>query len=206
MKTKTELFSILTAIFCTCLIISNILAFKTFTLADITLPCAVILFPLVYIVNDILAEVYGYEKARKVIFLGFILNLLAVICYQIAICLPAPEYFTGQEAFATVLGNSLRVLLASFTAYIVGSLVNAKVMTVMKQKAEKHLFSRCILSTFCGEGLDAIIFITIAFYGTMPLIALISMIIAQALFKTVYEIIIYPATWKTIHFVKKLPE
>lgn len=204
--TKTELFSILTALFCTSLIISNILAFKTFSIYEITLPCAVIIFPIVYVVNDVLAEIYGYEKARRVIFLGFILNLLAVICYQIAIVLPAPSYFTGQEAFATVLGNSLRILLASFAAYIIGSLVNAKIMTVMKVKAEKNLFLRCITSTLCGEGLDAIIFITIAFYGTMPAIALITMIIAQALFKTVYEIIIYPVTRKVIADIKKMPD
>lgn len=98
------------------------------------LPCAVIIFPVVYIVNDVLAEIYGYKKARKVIFLGFLLNLLAIICYQISIMLPAPVYFTGSEAFATVLGNTSRVLLASFTAYIIGSLVNAYLMTYLKEK------------------------------------------------------------------------
>lgn len=203
---KTELFSILASIFCTCLIISNILAYKTFTIFDIVLPCAVIIFPVVYIVNDVLAEIYGYKKARKVIFLGFILNLLAVICYQVSIMLPAPVYFTGSEAFATVLGNTSRVLLASFTAYIIGSLVNAYLMTYLKRKAEQYLFMRCIVSTLFGEGLDAILFISIAFYGTMPLIVLLTMIVAQALFKTVYEIIIYPVTRYVITYVRSLPE
>lgn len=204
--TKTELYSILTGVFCTCLIISNILASKTFTFYDIVLPCAVIIFPVIYIVNDVLAEIYGYSKARKVIFLGFILNLIAVICYQISIMLPAPVYYTGSEAFSTVLGSTSRVLLASFTAYMIGSLVNAYLMTYLKKKAEKYLFFRCIGSTLCGEGLDALIFITIAFYGTMPLMVLITMIIAQALFKTIYEIIVYPATRHVIHYVRRLPE
>lgn len=170
------------------------------------LPCAVIIFPVVYIVNDVLAEIYGYKKARKIIFLGFILNLLAVICYQISIMLPAPVFFTGSEAFATVLGNTSRVLLASFTAYIIGSLVNAYLMTYLKKKAEKYLFIRCIVSTLFGEGLDALLFITIAFYGTMPLLVLLTMIIAQSLFKTIYEIIIYPVTRYVITFVRGLPE
>lgn len=204
--TKTELYSILTGVFCTCLIISNILASKTFTFYDIVLPCAVIIFPVIYIVNDVLAEIYGYSKARKVIFLGFILNLLAVICYNISILLPAPVYYTGSEAFSTVLGSTGRVLLASFTAYMIGSLVNAYLMTYLKKKAEKYLFFRCITSTLCGEGLDAIIFITIAFYGTMPLMVLLTMIIAQALFKTIYEIVVYPLTRYVIHYVRRLPE
>lgn len=202
---KNEMYAILTGIATTCLIISNILAFKTFTLLDIVLPCAVIIFPIVYIVDDVLAEMYGFQKARKVIYLGFIMNLVAVILYNIAIMLPAPTFFTGAEAFKLVLSNSLRVLTASFTAYFFGSLLNAYVMVYLKKKAEKYLFARCILSTLLGEGLDAILFITIAFYGTMPLITLIGMIIAQALFKTGYEIIIYPLTRaiiKKIHTIK----
>lgn len=202
-STKMELYAILTGIATACLIISNILAFKTFIILDIVLPCAVIIFPIVYIVNDILAEIYGFKKARKVILLGFVMNLIAVICYNIAIALPSPVYFTGNEAFRTVLSTSLRILIASFTAYLCGSLVNAYLMTYLKKKAEEYLFARCILSTLFGEGLDAIIFISIAFYGTMPLIALIGMIIAQALFKTIYEIIIYPLTRKIINYVKK---
>lgn len=206
LNSKTEAFAIFTGFFCACLIISNILAFKTFEIYMITLPCAVIIFPITYIVNDVLTEVYGYEKVRKVIFLGFILNLIAVIAYKIAIALPAPSYFTGSEAFEMVLGNSLRVLIASFLAYLIGSLVNSYVMSKLKQWEEKYLFARCILSTLCGEGLDAIIFISIAFIGTMPAEALIIMIIAQALFKTIYEIIIYPLTRYIINKVKALPQ
>lgn len=207
--TKTELYSTLTGIFTVSLILSNIIAFKTFVLwesLNIVLPCAVIIFPILYIVSDILAEVYGYEKTKKVIYLGFGLNLLAVIVYHIAIILPAPAYFTGSESFEIVLSNSLRVLIASFIAYIVGSLINAKVMVLLKSKSEKNLFIRCISSTLFGEGADAMIFITITFFGTMPFEILLTMIIAQALFKTIYEIIIYPLTRTVIEYIKKLPQ
>jgi len=204
--TKTELYAMLTGVFTASLIISNIIAGKTFDFFSVVLPCGVIIFPIIYIVNDVLAEVYGYEKARKVILLGFLMNLVAVICYNITILLPAPVFFENSDAFGVVLGSTLRLLIASFIAYLVGSLVNAKLMVVLKKWNEEKLFFRCILSTLFGEGLDAIIFITIGFLGTMPVEALIIMIVAQALFKTVYEMIVYPLTRYVIGSVKALPE
>lgn len=204
--TKTELYAILTGIFTASLIVSNIIAGKTFDFFSFTLPCGVVIFPVIYIVNDILAEIYGYEKARKVILLGFFMNLVAVICYQITILLPAPAFFENSEAFSIVLGSTFRLLVASFAAYLAGSLVNAKVMVYLKKWDENKLFFRCIVSTLFGEGLDAIVFIFIGFLGTMPLEALLLMIVAQALFKTVYEIIVYPLTRTVIFKVRKLPE
>jgi uncharacterized integral membrane protein (TIGR00697 family) len=204
--TKTELYATLTGIFTASLIISNIIAGKTFDFFSFTLPCAVIIFPIIYIVNDVLAEVYGYSKTRNVILLGFFMNLVAVICYNATILLPASAFFENSEAFRIVLGSTARLLIASFTAYLVGSIVNAKLMVYLKGWDEKKLFLRCILSTLFGEGLDAIIFITIGFMGTMPAEALLVMIAVQALFKTVYEIIVYPVTRYVIGSVKSLPE
>ena len=186
---KTDLYAILVGIFCASLIVSNIIASKTFELYWVSLPCAVIIFPIIYIVNDVLAECYGYQKARMAIYLGFFMNLIAVICYNI-----------------TVLGSTLRLLIASFIAYLVGSLINAKLMVYLKYKNEEKLFFRCIASTFAGEGMDAIIFITIGFLGTMPLFALLTMIVAQALFKTAYEVVVYPVTRKVIQNVKALDD
>lgn len=203
--TKNELYSLLAGVFTACLIISNIIAGKTFDFFSFVLPCGVIIFPVIYIVNDVLAECYGYQKARRIILLGFLMNLVAVICYQITIWLPAPVFFENSDAFSTVLGSTSRLLIASFAAYLVGSLVNAKLMTVLKKCDEEKLFFRCILSTLLGEGLDALIFITIGFFGTMPAEALILMIVAQALFKTIYEIIVYPLTRYVIGSVKSLP-
>ena len=204
--TKIELYAILTGVFTACLIVSNIIAGKTFDFFSFVLPCGVMIFPVIYIVNDVLAEVYGYEKARQVILLGFFMNLVAVICYNLTIWLPAPVFFENSEAFSIVLGSTLRLLVASFIAYLVGSLVNAKLMVYLKKWDEEKLFFRCILSTLFGEGLDAIMFITIGFFGTMPTESLLVMIVAQALFKTVYEIIVYPITRTVIDKVKKLPE
>ncbi|WP_292608783.1 queuosine precursor transporter [Methanobrevibacter sp. UBA188] len=204
--TKTELYAILTGIFTASLIVSNIIAGKTFDFFSFTLPCGVVIFPVIYIVNDVLAEIYGYEKARKVILLGFFMNLVAVICYQITILLPAPAFFENSEAFSIVLGSTFRLLVASFAAYLAGSLVNAKVMVYLKKWDENKLFFRCMVSTLFGEGLDAIVFIFIGFLGTMPFEALLLMIVAQALFKTVYEIIVYPLTRTVIFKVRKLPE
>lgn len=204
--TKTELYAILSGVFTACLIVSNIIAGKTFDFFSFVLPCGVIIFPIIYIVNDVLAEVYGYEKARNVILLGFFMNLLAVIAYNITIILPAPVFFENSEAFGIVLGSTLRLLVASFIAYLVGSLVNAKLMTYLKKWDEDKLFFRCIASTLFGEGLDALIFIIIGFYGTMPVEALILMIVAQALFKTIYEIIVYPLTKYVIGKVKAMPD
>jgi uncharacterized integral membrane protein (TIGR00697 family) len=205
--TKTNLYQIITGIFVACLLVSNILASKTFTLGSIVLPTAVIIFPLVYIVNDVLAEVFGFKKASNVIVLGFVTNLFAVIAYTIAIALPAPTFATETaDAFALVLGSTWRMLIASFAAYLVGSFVNAYVMVRLKAKAENHLMLRCMLSTLIGEGLDAIIFITIAFVGTMPMTDLLTMIVAQALFKTVFEVIVYPLTRIVIRKVKSLEE
>lgn len=201
---KNDLLSILCGIFCASLIISNILAFKTFTVGNIVLPTAVIIFPIVYIVNDMLTEVFGFIKARRVIATGFFMNLVAVFAYELAIKLPAPIFFTGQEAFELVLSNSLRVLIASLTAYLVGSLVNAKIMDLMKKG--KSLMARCVLSTLIGEGLDALIFISVAFIGTMPIEQISTMIIAQALFKTIYEIIIFPVTNKVIGIAKAVED
>ena len=204
--TKTELYAILTGIFTASLIISNIIAGKTFVFFQVVLPCGVVIFPVIYIVNDILAEVYGYEKARNVIILGFFTNLVAVICYTVTMLLPAPAFFENSQAFSIVLGSTPRLLLASFSAYLVGSLVNAKLMVYLKSWDENKLFFRCIASTFFGEGLDAVVFILIGFFGTMPMEALLLMIVAQALFKTVYEIIVYPVTRIVIFKVKELPE
>lgn len=193
------------AAYCSCLLISNITAGKTFDAGLVTLPCAVVVFPLVYILNDVLTEVYGFKRARSIVLTGFALNLLAVTAYWVTLALPASEFFTGQAAFQMVLGSTPRLLIASLAAYLVGSLVNAKVMEEMKKRNEKSLMLRCVTSTLCGETLDALLFIGIAFTGTMPLSALLLMVAAQAAFKTLYEIVVYPITRKAIMAAKALP-
>lgn len=192
--------------FVMCVIVSNILASKMIALGSLTLPAAVIIFPISYILNDAISEVYGFAKAKYIIFMGFIMNLLAVVFFTIAMYLPHPVFWGNQEAFEAILGNTGRVLCASFIAYIIGSTLNAKVLVAMRDKAEagKGLFWRCILSTMVGESIDASIFITIAFIGTMSGMDLITMIVSQATFKIVYEIIVFPLTNIVIKKIKEV--
>lgn len=206
-KTKSELFTTLTGLFIGCLLISNVLASKTFTFWGLILPTAVIIFPVVYIVNDVMAEIFGFQRAKRIIYTGFMINLLAVFCYNIAILLPAPEFaIEGANAFAITLSSTWRVLIASLAAYIVGSITNSYIMVKMKEKSEKNLMLRCIISTLAGEGLDALFFITIAFIGTMPITNLLVMIVAQAIFKTLFEVVVYPITKLVIKTLNNLPE
>ena len=202
---QMELYPIITALFCGCLIISNILASKTFSLYDIILPCGVVIFPLVYIVGDVLTEIYGFTLAKRTIYLGFIINLIAVIAYQIAIFLPGTDLATSN-AFSIILGSTPRILIASLISYLVGSYINAFFMKILKEKYTDYLFARCSISTLFGEGLDAIIFITIAFAGLMPNEVLITMIICQGAFKIIYEIIVYPITRTVINWIKSLDD
>ena len=202
---QMELYPIITALFCGCLIISNILASKTFSLYDIILPCGVVIFPRVYIVGDVLTEIYGFTLAKRTIYLGFIINLIAVIAYQIAIFLPGTDLATSN-AFSIILGSTPRILIASLISYLVGSYVNAYFMKILKEKYTDYLFARCSISTLFGEGLDAIIFITIAFAGLMPNEVLITMIICQGAFKIIYEIIVYPITRTVINWIKSLDD
>ena len=179
------------------LIVSNIISNRTFELGQFMLPSAVIVFPLVYIINDVLTECFGFKMASRAILTAFCLNLLSVLFFSIAINLPTT---IDYSSYNVVLGNTLKPLFASAMAYLVGSLVNAKVMDALK--THKSLMLRCISSTLLGESLDAAIFISIMFIGVMDINVVISMIITQAVVKTVYEIIVYPITRKAINVVK----
>ena len=199
MTTKvSSMYMVLVTVYVACLLISNVTAVKTFSLGPFSLPAAVLLFPIVYIVNDLLAEVYGFKKARSAIYLGFILNLFMVLYFALAIVLPAGPFFGAQEAFATILGSTPRMLLASLTAYFVGSTLNAKIMVTMRDavngKGGFALFARCIVSTFFGELCDSLLFISIAFIGSMPISQIFIMVITQAIFKTLYEMVAFPLT------------
>jgi uncharacterized integral membrane protein (TIGR00697 family) len=194
----SALYMVLVTVYVACLLISNVTAVKTFSLGPFSLPAAVLLFPVVYIVNDLLAEVYGFRKARKAIYLGFILNLFMVLYFALAIALPAGPFFGAQDAFATILGSTPRMLIASLAAYFVGSTLNAKVMVSMRNAANGRggfaLFLRCITSTLSGELCDSLIFITIAFIGAMPFTQILVMVATQAAFKTLYEMVVFPVT------------
>jgi hypothetical protein len=198
---------VLAALFCTSILVSNIIAGKLWSLPffALVLTAGVITFPVVYIIGDVVPEVYGYPTARKIIFLGFAMNLYAVIFFLITVKMAYPPFFEGQAAFETVLGFTPRLLIASFIAYLIGTNVNAWVLVLVKKLTNaKYLWVRTISSTIVGESIDSTIFITLAFYGVVPNSALPTMIFAQATFKIVYEILATPITYLIIGYVKKL--
>ena len=204
-KDFSRIFVTITAIYVACLVLSNLVAGKMWALNEnITLPAAVILFPVTYILGDIFTEVYGFKKASYIIWMGFFLSFFAVAVYMITIALPYPSFWGNQEAYETVLGTTPRVAAASFAGYLGGEFSNSLVLSKLKiaTKGEK-LWVRTILSTIVGEGIDSVIFITFSFFGTMDNGTLITMIISQYIFKVTYEVVFTPVTYAAVGFVKK---
>jgi hypothetical protein len=192
-------------LFAICLLISNILATKIILIGSWAAPAGVLIFPIAYIINDVIVEVWGYRKARLIIWSGFAVNILAVMFFALAIVIPGAPFWHNQEAFNTILGSTPRIVSASLVAYLSGSFLNAIVMSKVKVMMEGKYFSvRAILSTLVGETADSMIFIFIAFAGNLPFKALIIMIFTQACLKTVYEILILPLTIVVVKWVKKV--
>lgn len=183
----------LSVIFCCALIIANVLAVKTLDFGLLALPASILVFPITYIVNDILSDIFGFKRTRKVILMGFGAITAAALLYHLSIALPGLDP-TMNAAYEQTLSSSWRILLESFAAYLFGSLLNSLVMTRLKRRFDNQLFFRCVTSTALGEAVDSICFITIAFAGTYSIGIIITMIVSQVLLKTLYEIILYPAT------------
>ena len=205
-KTVSRLFMCIGIVFVTCLLLSNLVAGKMWAVTEnVTLPAAVILFPLTYIIGDVFTEVYGFKKARTVIWLGFACSFFAVLIYLITIALPHPGYWENQEAYATVMGTTPRVAIASFAGYLFGEFSNSIILSRMKVATKgKNLWMRTIFSTIVGEGLDSVIFIMISFWGTMDNSTVLHMILYQYLFKVCYEALFTPLTYATVNRIKKI--
>jgi uncharacterized integral membrane protein (TIGR00697 family) len=197
-------FLLVASIFITCLITSNIIAVKLVNIFGLVLPAAIIIFPISYIFGDVLTEVYGYHQARRVIWLGFFCNLIAVVAIWLGQILPAASFWEGQAAYERILGYTPRLLGASFLAYLVGEFANSFVMAKMKIATNgRWLWTRTIGSTLVGQGLDSLVFMTLAFIGTIPLTVLAGAIVVQWLSKSAYEAIITPLTYVVVNFLKK---
>lgn len=202
----------LTTFFIVVLIISNIIANKQVQLPfGITMPAAIILFPITYILSDLFSEVYGYKWSRLTNILGLVLNLFAVTVFMIAISMPAPSHFELQEEFSKVLGSTPRVLFASTMGLYIGDLLNDITFEIMKRKhigSLKGFKKRAIISSLVGQFGDSLVFIPIAFYGLMPLKVMINTIMIQPIIKVAYEILIVPITnylaLKLSNYEKKL--
>ena len=200
-------FMVLGLVFCVCLVAANLLETKVVQLGPIAVTAGLIVFPVSYIINDCIAEVWGFRKARLIIWMGFLMNFFVVALGQIAIAIPAATFWEGEEAFDFVFGMAPRIAAASLTAFLVGSFINAYVMSRMKVASQgRHFSARAILSTVAGESADSLIFFPLAFGGLMPVNELMKMMVVQVVLKTAYEIVILPVTIRVVNYIKRVDE
>jgi len=194
-------------LFTVCLIVANIVEQKLIKIGPIESTAGLLIFPVSYILNDVIAEVWGYNKARLIIWCGFAMNFLAVGIFQLSIWAPGSVNFTHQAEFQLVLGNTLRLALSSFVAFLCGSFLNAFVMSKMKVLQKGKSFSiRTVVSTLFGEGADSMVFFSLAFYGIIPNKDLIILIFTQMAMKTAYEILVLPVTNLVVRKVKQIED
>jgi len=198
------LFMLFSILFCVCLIAANILETKQISVLGISLTGGLIVFPISYIINDCVCEVWGFQKARLLIWTGFAMNFFFVAMGALCDWIPGAPYWTNEAGFHAIFGLAPRVAAASFVAFIVGSFANAYVMSKMKIRDKGRNFSlRAILSTIVGESFDSVIFFPLALGGVVPTEELPKLMLWQVLLKTVYEVIALPIT---IRLVKALKE
>ncbi len=200
---------VLAATFVTCLIVANLVEIKTIGLCGMTITAGLTVFPVSYIINDCVVEVYGFRMARLVIWLGFAMSLLAALFLQVAIWLPGDAQWQSQEAMETVYGAVPRIMAASFAAFLCGSMVNASVMSRMKatrrySTTTRGFSLRAIVSTLLGEGTDSLVFFPTAFGGTLSWSTIALLIISQTALKTLYEILILPVTITVVKQLKQI--
>lgn len=201
---KTKAYAYLAGIFCACMIASNILATRTLEISFIALPCSILTFPLLFVVNDILSEIYGFKLTKNIIYLGFIINVVVVALYQVAMIFPSSS--PTAPAFAALLSTTPRLFVAGLISYILGNLLNSQVLVKLKEKYSNLLFVRVIVSTIIGETADSVIFISLSFYGVLPNDLILTMICCQIVFKVLYELIFYPLTRKAVFKIRDLDE
>ena len=199
-KTVSLPFMLLGILFNVCLVASNLLETKVIQLGPITATAGLIVFPISYIINDCIAEVWGFKKARLIIWSGFAMNFLTIGFARLAITLPAAPFWEGEESFNFIFGLAPRIAIASLLAFLLGSFLNAYIMSKMKVATQGKYFSlRAILSTIAGESADSLLFFPLAF-GVLVMIA------TQALLKSLYEVIILPVTIRVVKYIKKIDQ
>lgn len=186
------------------LLLSNIGATKLVQIGPLTFDGGAVLFPLTYIIGDVLSEVYGFKAAKRAIFMGFVVSFLASVTFWLVIMLPAHPDYTGQAAFEEVLGVVWRFVAASLAGYAVGQLLNAKVLTYIKDRwGERHMWARLIGSTVVGEFADTIIFAIVAWIGVMSWGVIFNLAMVGFVYKVAVEVILLPVTYVVINWVKR---
>lgn len=192
-------------VFNVCLIAANLLEAKVIQLGSLTVTAGLLVFPISYIINDCIAEVWGFRKARLIIWSGFVMNFFVVTLGLIAVSLPAAPFWEGEEHFNFVFGMAPRIVAASLMAFLVGSFLNAYVMSRMKIASRGRNFSvRAIWSTVVGETADSLIFFPVAFGGVIAWRELVVMMGLQILLKSAYEVVILPVTIRVVKAVKRI--
>lgn len=206
MKEKVSVpFMLLGILFNVCLIAANLLETKVIQVCGLTLTAGLLVFPISYIINDCIAEVWGFKKARLIIWSGFLMNFFVVSLGLIAVALPAAPFWEGAEHFNFVFGMAPRIVCASLLAFLVGSFLNAYVMSKMKVASRGANFSaRAVWSTIVGETADSLIFFPIAFGGVIPWQELLLIMGLQVVLKSMYEVLVLPITIRVVKLVKKI--
>ena len=198
------LFMLFSMLFCVCLITANVLETKQMAFGPISITGGLIVFPVSYIINDCVCEVWGYRKTRLLIWLGFSMNFLFVMFGALCDVIPGAPYWDNEAGFHAIFGLAPRVAVASFIAFIVGSFANAYVMSRMKISSQGKNFSlRAIMSTIFGETADSLIFFPLALGGVVPNNELPVLIVSQIVLKTLYEIVVLPITIQVVKFTKR---
>lgn len=198
-------FMLLGILFNVCLITANLLETKVIQIGPLTVTAGLLVFPVSYIINDCMTEVWGYRKARLIIWTGFVMNFMTVGLGLIAVAIPAAPFWEGEAHFNFVFGLAPRIAAASMSAFLVGSFLNAYVMSKMKLQSEgRHFSLRAIWSTVVGETGDSLIFFPIAFGGLIPIPELMKMMALQIVLKTLYEVLVLPITIRVVKQIKKI--
>lgn len=208
MKTENKqvsvLFMLFGILFCDCLITANVLETKQISIGAINITGGLLVFPVSYIINDCVCEVWGFRKARLLIWSGFAMNLIFVAFGALADAIPGAPYWHNDEGFHAIFGLAPRIAAASFVAFLVGSFINAYVMSRMKLSSHgKHFSVRAVVSTLFGETADSLVFFPLALSGVVPAGEMMSLIISQVVLKTLYEIVVLPITVRVVKKVKE---
>ena len=203
-KQVSVLFMLFSMLFCVCLITANVLETKQMAFGPISITGGLIVFPVSYILNDCVCEVWGYRKTRLLIWLGFCMNVLFVMFGALCDAIPGASYWDNEAGFHAIFGLAPRIAAASFVAFVVGSFANAYVMSRMKVSSQGKNFSlRAIMSTIFGETADSLIFFPLALGGVVPTEELPVLILSQIVLKTLYEIIVLPITIQVVKYTKR---
>ena len=192
-------------LFNVCLIAANLLETKVISVASLTVTAGLLVFPVSYIINDCISEVWGFRKARLIIWTGFAMNFFVVVLGLLAVSIPAAPFWEGEEHFNFVFGMAPRIVAASLAAFLAGSFLNAYVMSRMKLRSGGRRFSSpAIASTLAGETADSLLFFPIAFGGVIPWRELAAMMALQIVLKSLYEVLVLPVTVRVVRYVKRV--